>query len=598
MTGHLERIVALRWRQIFWLMWAAAAIYMLDYKWNAIHWLALSDTDDNMRLAQVRALIDGQGWYDLRQHKLDPPTGANIHWTRIVDLPIAALMLLFQPLFGSVEAQRWASAIAPMLAYGASLWALILSIRRLVSPLAYPLAYGLLFCAQATMLMWMPLRIDHHGWQLAMLMLAVAGLADPDGRRGGITVGLATAVSLGIGLELLPSMAMAGAAITLRWVWDAAEADRLRAYGVTLAGGCGLAFLLFASNANREMVCDALSPVYLSVTLAAGGLLTALSFAHFGGRIGRLLAAGIAGGLIVAGFVHFFPHCLGRPEGISPELERLWFQFIREVKPLTTKPWRSILTIAILPVMGVIGSGYATWQARGTRLGATWATVTLLALFSTTMLLWQSRYGAQAQLLAVPGATALCWAILPWMLGRSTMLVRVFGTVGVFLLISGIGPSLIADNIPRPPRTTTGKAIDKANARCPTLPALRPIGRMPEATILTFVDMAPRLIAMTRHKAVAGPYHRNGDAILDVHHAFRSESPEVAHDVMRRHGATLLLLCPGMSESTLYATQSRKGFYMQLIAGKVPGWLAPVPLPEGSPFRLWRRVEPGDRLGT
>jgi hypothetical protein len=43
--------------------------------------------------------------------------------------------------------------------------------------------------------------------------------------------------------------------------------------------------------------------------------------------------------------------------------------------------------------------------------------------------------------------------------------------------------------------------------------------------------------------------------------------------------ATLLLLCPGMSESTLYASQNKDGFYMQLMRGQVPAWLEPVPMP-------------------
>jgi hypothetical protein len=113
---------------------------------------------------------------------------------------------------------------------------------------------------------------------------------------------------------------------------------------------------------------------------------------------------------------------------------------------------------------------------------------------------------------------------------------------------------------------------------------------MPATTILTFVDMGPRLITVTHHSAVAGPYHRNGPAILDVQHSFRSRDPEVAHGVMRRHGATLLLLCPGMSESTIYASESRHGFYKQLVSGQVPQWLEPVALPKGSPFLLWKRI--------
>ena len=100
---------------------------------------------------------------------------------------------------------------------------------------------------------------------------------------------------------------------------------------------------------------------------------------------------------------------------------------------------------------------------------------------------------------------------------------------------------------------------------------------------------------MTHHDAIAGPYHRNGDAILDVHHAFRG-SPETAREVMRRHGATLLLICPGMSESTIYRAQAKQGFYSRLVKGQVPDWLVPVPLPKDSPFKLWRRVEPSPAL--
>ena len=103
-----------------------------------------------------------------------------------------------------------------------------------------------------------PLRIDHHGWQLAFLALGLAGLADPDRRRGGIVTGLASAGSLAIGLEMLIYLALMGAAHVLFWVADRDERARLFAYAVSLSGGTVAAFLLFASYANRAAVCDAL----------------------------------------------------------------------------------------------------------------------------------------------------------------------------------------------------------------------------------------------------------------------------------------------------------------------------------------------------
>ena len=598
MMAWIER----RWRVLFWLMLAGACIYFLSYKWDQIRWLALSDTDDNMRLAQVHAWLAGQPWFDLRQHKLSPPEGLNIHWSRIVDLPIAGLILAFRPLVGDFTADRIACAVAPMLALGPALWGLLLATRRIVHPRAYPIAFAVLMCASTSLFMWMPLRIDHHGWQLAMLALVVAGITDPHARRGGVTAGIATAISFGIGLELIPLMAIAGGSIALRWALggpadDADDAGRLRAYAVALAAGSAIAFGGFASWDNRAMVCDVLSPVWLSTLLLSAALLTGLSFAPARGRPARLALLIGALAIIAAFYGLSFPQCLGRPERISPELERLWFANIREVKPLYTKPWRDALQVAWLPLIGAAGGIAAAIRARGTAQGPAWASIALLSVAATAGLAWQSRFGPQAQMMAVFGATALGWRLLPRLLDAGSPLVRIGGTLLVFFALSGQLASFIA-MLPKPAaeqRADQRKAKAKARegerpARCSTIPALAQLAAFPATTMLTFVDFGPRLITMTKHSAIAGPYHRNGQAILDVQRSFRATSPEVAHAVMRRRGATMLLLCPGMAESTIYRARAPGGFYMQLMQGKAPAWLQPVALPEGSPFRLWRRI--------
>jgi len=577
------------WRRWFLLCWAAAAVYMLYYKWNAIHWFALSDTDDNLRFAQVQALLHGQGWYDLRQHRIDPPQGISVHWSRLVDLPIAALMLILRPLIGGQEAARWACAIAPMLAFGAALYGMMLAVRRLVDRWAFLLAAAVLVCANTTMLMWMPLRIDHHGWQLASLIVAVAGMADGRRFRGGLTAGFATAFSLTIGLELLPYLAVVGALILLWWVIDGDQAERLRGYGLSLAAGTAFGYLAFGSFDNEQLLCDALTPVYLSTLVGAGAILFALGSVPLTARWLRIIAALAAGAAICGFYAAAFPQCLGRPEHLSPEADRLWFSHIKEAKPLYQHGWRIAFPTLSLSIIGVVGSAWAFWRSRGTDKAIPWALVALLSLFSALLLFWQTRAGPGSQLMGVIGATALGWPMLKWTLANRWMLVRVFGSVAVFLLVSGSFSALIVRYVPEH-RTAYRQKVDLANRKCPTLPALRPIAALPQATILTFIDLGPRLIAVTHHSAVAGPYHRASDAILDVQHSFRATDPEVAHDVMRRHGASLLLICPGLSESTVYGSEAPKGFYIQLIRGQVPNWLAPMPLPEGSPYRLWRRL--------
>jgi hypothetical protein len=575
------------WLRWTWLAWGVLVGWFLWQRWGAVHWLALGDTDDNMRLMQVRGLLAGQGWYDLRQYRLNPPTGFNIHWSRLVDLPIAGLILLFRPFAGPAWAERLACGIAPLLPLGVVLSSLAYTLRRLVAPAAPVLGLIVLMGATAAMLMFMPERIDHHGWQLAFLALTVAGLADPKAARGGAIVGISTAASLTIGLEMLPYAAMAGAILTLRWVWDAREAHRLMAYALALGGGSAAGFAAFTSSDNVALRCDALTPVWLSVVLGAGALLFALALWSPPSRTARLALAVAAGAAIAGGFAWRFPQCLGRPEGVSDELARTWLNNVREAKPIYRHPLRSALPIAALPVAGMIGALIAAYRARRSPLFTAWLPVALFVTFATAMLLWQVRAGPAAQMLGVIGATALAWIVVPWFLTHRLLPVRVVGSIASFLLISGLFAGLAIKFLPidRPNRAT--QTVNRANARCASLPAMRVLNRFPRSTIFTHVDLGPRLITLTHHDAIAGPYHRNGDAILDVHHAFQ-RSPDEFRRIAASHGARLLLTCPNMAETTVYRARSPNGFYGQLAKGRAPAWLVPVPLPKSSPFKLWR----------
>lgn len=580
---ELER----HWLRWLLLAWVVIAAYFLWQRWNAVHWLALSDTDDNMRLMQVRAWLGGQGWYDLRQYRLNPPGGLDIHWSRLVDLPIAALILLLKPFAGPLWAERLAVGIAPLLPMGVALIALSVTVRRLVAPGAWPLAVLFLFGCSSTLLMFMPERIDHHGWQLACLAWTVAGIADRRQARGGVTVALSSAVSLTIGLELLPYCAMAGAIVALRWVWDRAEARRLIVYGATLAGASAVGFVTFASNANYAMRCDALTPVWLSAVVAGGALLVLIAWIAPRSRAARLMLALIAGGALAVAFATLFPQCLARPEGVSEELARTWLNNVREAKPLYAMPWRTILPIVTGPIIGLLGALFATWRARRSADVVGWAAVTLFTAFAVAMLFWQIRSGPAAQLLGVPGAVALAWVVLPWLLSRKSPVVRVLGTVAGVLLLSSLAVGYLVQKLRIDPPDNRTKVILRAGARCASLPALQALNRIPRAVLFTHVDLGPRLIVATHHDGITGPYHRNGDAILDVHHAFQGD-PDRFRAIAHRHGATYLLTCPNMAETTVYRARAPGGFYDQLAHDKVPAWLTPVALPKGSPLRLWR----------
>lgn len=601
--AHLSAWAERHWKWLTFLMWVAAVAWLLYSRWPSVHWLTLNDTDDNIRFVQVKDWLAGQGWYDLRQYRLDPPAGFNIHWSRLVDLPLAALMLFFRAFVEQGLADRLACAIAPMIPLLPLMLALGFIARRLAGGNGWILAALAPFAAQMGISMFVPMRIDHHGWQLALVVTMLAGLIDRNWLRGGVIAGVSSALSIAIGMEMIVYLAAGGALIALRWVFKDGAGRRMLPYALSLAGSVSILFLLFASYANRQMVCDAISPIWVAIFGAVGAGMTLLAMLPLRSWPARL-AAGLAVGAAVAAFAWLnWPQCLTGAYQISPELERLWLSNIREAKPITVQARSLVVPLMAIPVAGLFGLIWALWESRrdSDRLWA-WATVGLMMLFSTALLFWQLRAGPAAQLLAIPAAA---WAahrvIRAVIFGRP--LVRLLGVCGIALIATAafatpLYPQMnqlwaaISGERPKaeqPGRKARRQAINKANGRCRSLPALEVLNQLPPATIFTMVDLGPRIIATTHHSALAGPYHRNGKVILDLHHAFDG-SPDAFRPIAARHHATYLLICPGFPEGTVYQARSPRGFYAGLMRGERPGWLHPVSLKSGFalPYTLYR----------
>jgi hypothetical protein len=593
---RIPGIVERRWKLIVLLVWLGICAWFIFQQWNQIRWFGLGDTDDNMRIMQVRGLLHGQGWYDLRNYRMNPPFGANIHWSRLVDLPIAGLILGLRPFLGGAGAERWAVAVAPLLPYLLLLFSLALAARRLIGPHAYPLAFLAVFFAGSTNGMFMPERIDHHGWQLALLALSIASIADPKRVRGGLVLGISSALSLAIGLEMVIYLALAGAAMVLFWVADRDERERLSAYAVSTSAGVALSFLVFASYDNRAAVCDALSPVYVSDALLGCALIYALAWLSPGDWKRRLMLALAAGIAIAAFHASIWPQCLQKPEHISPEAQRLWMDHVKEARPIYTHGWRVAVLMVALPVTGTIGWLVLAWaRRRDPELLRRVVAAAIPGIVASLLLLWQTRTGPAAQMMAAVGAAALVWFLLPpvWRFKwpdseRIGYPVRAIATTVVILLCVGAAVPFVLNFIPEQPSTPYQKAIGRANALCASLWGLHPIALQPKGVVFTFVDLGPRLITVTHHDTIAGPYHRNWRQIVDVMNAWRGSAEQAHRIIVDKYHSNYVLSCPDSSTTTIFTSETPNGFYGQLQRGQVPKWLQPVPLPKDSPYRMWR----------
>jgi hypothetical protein len=185
------------------------------------------------------------------------------------------------------------------------------------------------------------------------------------------------------------------------------------------------------------------------------------------------------------------------------------------------------------------------------------------------------------------GAVAIIWILVPVLDRARNPLVRMIGVIAIALIGFGVAIPMAMQSIPGSKMTPREIQIERANRMCNFIGSYRPIALQPKGVVFTWVDLAPRLITVTPHDSIMGPYHRNGEQIADTMKAFRGSAGQ-ARQIFAKYHSDYLLSCPNSSTTTIFMSEAPNGFYAQLARGQVPKWLAPVKLPADSPFKMWK----------
>ena len=176
-------------------MWLVLVVLLLITSSQQIATVRFNDPDDALRLMEVRDLLAGQSWFDLHQYRVAAPAGVPMHWSRLVDIPLAGMILILRPLLGAALAEMVTMVAVPLL----TLLAALLLVGRLAAKFFDTETAGIACLVTATatplVLQMTPMRIDHHGWQIVLALAALNGLAARDAVRGGLVVGMALAAS-------------------------------------------------------------------------------------------------------------------------------------------------------------------------------------------------------------------------------------------------------------------------------------------------------------------------------------------------------------------------------------------------------------------
>jgi hypothetical protein len=581
------------------------------------------DTDDYMYLNQVLDWLKGQGWYDNIQHRLDPPHGAPIHFSRLAQLPMAALILFFEAVgFGPRGAATLMATLYPVLLLGGLFVALRWLAQSFVSP-AWVRATALIgFFATSVIYMFRPGHVDHHGLMLIFIAVALGCvlrmMERPDQNRWPIYTGMVLAVGQTIALEILPWLLLLSGWIGLWCIIKGAKPARQGLlYGLILTATSFVCLLLTRPPSDLITV-DVLTYSIVYVILAAGITVPLAGIALAGGLhpAFRWVVGCLLGGGAAFLFLHQFPDLVSGPYGgMDPTLSQIILGEIQEAQPYKThnQTWFNISMVAMPAWIALMVNARFIIAAPSTSIRWRWALhFILLATSCGLAIFYQRRFVAEMGLFTILPFTALLQEGWQWIGQTLQGRKRVYAE---FLLILLVGPlsTQIYPALLDGRSLNTGLLLFPASSAAPEkcemyelenyLRDTTTLGDHPRI-IMNTLSSGPELLFRTNDSVLAAPFHMDVAGNIDSMRFFSTPYPEEAEAIARRRHIDLIVSCRYFPEVYLRPTLSKelsredstKDFaphmIERLMLDKVPNWLKRVSTPTLPNYVIYEVLPP------
>lgn len=562
-------------------IWLCACALLCAVFWTNIASFHPPDPDDQLRLVEVRDWIAGQSFYDVSQHRMTPPAGAPMHWSRLVDMPIAALILLLRPFAGGPFAEQIAATIVPLVTLGLAMLLTGLIARRLVGRAAGLLATAFAATAVFPVFQMQPLRVDHHGWEIVLSLAAFWFALRAEGTGGAVSAGLMAALGLQVSLEGLPFTVALGGLLALHWAIAPGPKTRARLLG--FMGGLTAAeaalFALLHRPDQWGAHCDAVSPPHLlGLAIATGGILLATARPPRA-RIARVAALGVVAAVAAAAFHAVPPGCgLDAFQGLEPIVRTYWYEHVAEGMPIWRRNPGTAVSVIAFPLIALACGAIAWRRSRTVEWAFYCGALAAATLVGATVL----RASALSNMLAVPAGAWAALHLVRRVQASSRPAVRVVGSVGAFLALSPWFPATLAIAV-MPPEKDASAAFAEG---CTRTGSVRALAALPTGRIFAPLDFGPSILLQTPHAAFASGYHRNHAAIAAELRVMLGNA-DAARSMLHRWGIDYVVSCPGYEEMGVYEEAAPSGFAAQIHSGRAPSWLVPLAM-RGTKLKVWR----------
>ncbi|TIQ33682.1 MAG: GtrA family protein [Mesorhizobium sp.] len=537
-----------------------------------------ADNDSMLRLVEVRDLLAGQSWFDLHQYRMGLAGGFVMHWSRLVDTPIALIILAFQALGTSTAAaERAAQIIWPLSLYGLAIFVILRASRRFASADVAMPSVVLATAALFFLGIFNPGTLDHHNVQLLLTAASLYLLMEaPFWRPAALLSGLCAGLTLAVGMETAPYVAALGACAAVLFVLDERERQTARGFGIGFAAMASVVLVAtIPPSAWGVAQCDAFSAFQFVIAALSGFGLAAIAGLSRPSTARKRFVWMSALALAVAAVATvFFPQCLASPyAGMDERVRTYWLNDVVEAQPFLSVAVNQPKLMAARYVTPFIAILLIGLQLRGRRLRREEVLAAALLIVAFVVSLWQVR-----------GSTfSVAFAVLPlstWIAGirlqaNSAQSWRVSTRIAAAWLVSlnatWAGVAVAAQSVVQ--RAPTGINSDADHAlTCGKAEDFSDLAAMPATTVLASSNLGSAIVMFTGHRALAGPYHRNVGGNLAMLDAFMG-TPDAARAIVQREHVGLVAICRGNSEELSLAVEAPTGLAARLLRRDVPDWL-------------------------
>lgn len=543
--------------------------------WQNILAYKLPDSDDAARILEVRAWLSGQGFFDLDNHRVNPPIGMEMHWSRISDLPLALVQTILFPFFNKEIAEKYSVFITPIIIGVTFVFALSKTSNLFyASKLNFPILILLLLISEWALQNFIPGRVDHHALQLLSFIILIYGLLKND-FKSGIISGFALGISLTIGFELLPLQILAIFWLVNIWtIKGESRGQNIQGFSIAIIISILLGFFINTAPSNYFIAQnDRLSIAQILPIITGGLLLFLASKITIKTRIFRYISLFIIG-LIVLLIAFQFKELrmpLYWQVGQMPRL--LWLSLVGEILPLKTVPIDlqiSILYVAISTFIYLIYkiSSHLIHRKENKNL-ENWVLIFLLLFASIALsIFYQARITSQALVIAL--------IIAPTIISKTYNKFGLLKAIIALIIISPIGFNLIYSFVPKPKITN----IEQARANCRTQDDFKHLAALPKGLVAANISLGVETLLQTKHDILTTHFHRDiGKEYL--YEIYLSDINTAKQKILSKK-IDYIAICKGHAEFKKAADYINNTFISDIYNGKIPTFLTQIEQPASS----------------